>query len=240
MDKYGRFFIEKNHAYKSCGGKFEDISEMLPYYLNSNFSILANTTVRNFFELLKPIKCLLSTIFRIYNFDEYYNYGLNNKICIREMETGTLPWEYMSIKYIIKHKKSKNKPKKNKYTENTSLSMRVEGVSVQCKKEHLKNMNSSLIYSPKIGERDGIFLWGLNLPLYMDMNIKTENFIYVMNMGSDKPYIKLKNTNGIKFFDIIGGIFSQLSYYGSIDETIAYLNYVGNLTKEYEKQENNI
>lgn len=89
-------------------------------------------------------------------------------------------------------------------------------------------------------ERDGIFLWGLNLPLYMDMNIKTENFIYVMNMGSDKHYIKLKNTNGIKFFDRIGGIFSQLSYYGSINETIAYLNYVGNLTKEYEKQENNI
>lgn len=67
------------------------------------------------------------------------------------------------------------------------------------------------------------------------MNIKTENFIHIINIGSDRPYTKWRNTNGIKLFDIIEGLFSQLSWYGSIDETIEYLNRIDSILEEYEK-----
>lgn len=171
MAGFGRFFIEKNQIHrarsevKSSDEIMEDVSQLLPSYLNSSFSIQGDTTVRDFFELLKPIKNLLSTIFQVYNFEEYYNYGLNNDICVREMWTGTLPWEYMSIKYEIKHQKGRNRHNQNKIIEYTGLSTRVQGISIPCTKEHSKTLMVFQYIHPKL-EKETVYFYGDSISLY--------------------------------------------------------------------------
>lgn len=81
-----------------------------------------------------------------------------------------------------------------------------------------------MLYNPDIGSRDRIFLWGLNLPLYMDMPIRLENYICIIYMQNSQISY-WKNINGMTLFDIIRGLFSQLSTYGSIEETLAYLDH---------------